>query len=299
MALQKNYHFTLQVEDPQSEWSKDPRRYQQLADRYRALTGENSRIMLDLNILQFRNENTPTQFPTLIQTGIESYLLVRSASLGADRYTIYSESSVRPQDLRMMSYTASARATIKREPGGWTIQTPYSVVLDLPKEYTALRTSTGEHIVSDRGMFVLPKGTHVLNAEKGSAVPFSVPPLGGTLLSLTGDLASLNNFSRSVTFSYSSTSRCIASFSHRPFAILVDGKEITFETLEGYRRFSVLLPPGEHSVDAVLETTVSYGVDITSFWSSWLIVGFGIVSSTTLLSLYTAVRFSRSSGSST
>jgi hypothetical protein len=43
----------------------------------------------------------------------------------------------------------------------------------------------------------------------------------------------------------------------------------------------------------VLETTVSYGVDITSFWSSWLIVGFGMISGTALLTFYTMVRISR------
>src|SRR5206468_75965 len=61
--LSHQYAFTLQVEDPQSEWSKDPERYLQLAARYQLLTKNNLATMLDLNILQFRPENTPTLFP--------------------------------------------------------------------------------------------------------------------------------------------------------------------------------------------------------------------------------------------
>ena len=48
--------------------------------------------MLDLNILQFRNENIPTPFPTLVQSGIESFEMVQAAAMGADRFSIYSES---------------------------------------------------------------------------------------------------------------------------------------------------------------------------------------------------------------
>ena len=87
--------------------------------------------------------------------------------------------------------------------------------------------------------------------------------------------------------------RCIASFSHRPFTLLIDGKEESAAAMQGYRRFSVMLPQGEHTVIAVLESTVSYGVDITSFWSSWLIVGFGVLSGAALMAFYSIVRFSR------
>ncbi len=43
----------------------------------------------------------------------------------------------------------------------------------------------------------------------------------------------------------------------------------------------------------VLENTATYGVDITSFWSSWFIVAFGMLSGAALLSFYGVVRLSR------
>ncbi len=293
IGLEKKYSFTLQIEDPQSEWSKDPRRYSPMGQRYRGLLSADKKFMLDLNILQFRDEKKPSAFPTLIQTGIESYQLVHSAALGSDRFSIYSESSVRPQDLRMMGFAASAPATLTTIPGGWHLSTPFFAVMDLPKEYSALVMDDSQRITSDRNAFLIPPGDHTLHAELHAGDPFSTRPTGGKLLSLTGDLTSLSASSRSVSFSYVSDSRCIASFSHRPFTLIVDGKEINFQTMEGYRRYSVLLPYGTHQVIAVLETTVSYGVDITSFWSSWFIVAFGMISGTALLTFYTVVRVSR------
>jgi uncharacterized protein YdaL len=294
IGLMNKYPFTLQVEDPQSEWSKDPRRYNQMGQRYRALLPEGRKLMLDLNILQFRDEKKPTPFPTLVQTGTECYQLARSAALGGDRFSIYSESSVRPQDLRMMAYAASSRATLTPIPGGWRLSTPTFITMELSKEYSALIMEDGQRITSDRGLFIIPPGNHVIQAELHTGDPFSKRPTGGKLLSLTGNLTSLSTSNRSVTFSYESDSRCIVSFSHRPFTLILDGKEVNIQPLEGYRRFSVVLPYGTHNVIAVLETTVSYGVDITSFWSSWIIVAFGMLSGAALLTFYTVVRVSRS-----
>lgn len=295
--LKKKYNFTLQIEDPQSEWSKDPQRYLTISERYKTLIGKKDAVMLDLNILQFRDEKKPTPFPTLLQTGIESYQLVHFAALGSERFSLYSESSIRPQDLRMMSYAASVRANMHHIPGGWKIVTPFPVVLELSKQYSVIRTPAGERLTSDRGMFFLPAGEHTLMAEKHSGEPFyAAPPTTGRLLSLSGELLNLINSNRSVGFKYRSQTRCYASFSNRPYTIFVDDKEMNVPILEGNRRYSVVLPPGEHTVLAVLETRVSYSVDVTSFWSSWIIVGFGILSGGLLVGFYAMVRFSRPRG---
>jgi uncharacterized protein YdaL len=293
LALQQRHSFSLQVEDPQTQWSKDPRRYQHLGNQYAALVGNKTPLMLDLNIFQLRTELKPTIFPTLVQTGIESYQLIRSAAFGSDRFTIYSEATARPQDLRMFSYAASARSTIRTMGDSWSIDTPLPVVLDLPADYIDVRLPQGDRIYSDNGSYYLPAGQYTVIGERKGSTPFPATLPGGTLLSLTGKLMDLKTSTRSVTFSYESRLRCIACFNHPPFTVIVDGKEIPFQTVQGYRRFSVMLPPGDHEVIAVLETTVSYGVDITSFWSSWLIVIFGVISSAALLTFYALVRVSR------
>ena len=296
MALRARYHFTLQVEDPQTAWSGDPRRYLALARRYQALSGKDSPVMVDLNIGPFRDEKLPApNFPTLIQTGIESYHLVQSSALGSDRFTIYSESSIRPQDLHMIAYAASSPATLERREGGWKLNSPFPVTLELPKQYSYLTLDSGERLDPVDGSFFLPAGEHLIDAGTQGAGPFEAPSLKGRLLSITGDLESITSSSRSVTFTYRSATRCLASFSHRPYTIFIDGKETPPDARRGSRRFSVILPYGTHTVIAVLETTVSYGVDITSLWSSWLIVIFGFFSGAALVTFYVTIRVSRRS----
>jgi hypothetical protein len=293
MDLRSRHPFTLQVEDPQSQWSNDPRRYAALGKKYAQLSGPQRPVMVDLNILQFRNEHEPTQFPTLVQTGVECYHLVQSAAAGSDRFAIYSESSVRPQDRRMLPFAAASRVSFSRSDAGWHIVNPYPIVLELPSSVTGLSLSSGNRITSDRGLFFLPPGEYNATPDRQSGTPFAAPPSAGTLLSLTGELKMLSGSARSITFQYKSTGRCYASFTHEPFSVLLDGNDVPVKALKGYRRFSITLPPGEHTATAVLETTVSYGVDITSFWSSWVIVAFGFLAGVALLVFYAMVRITR------
>ncbi len=292
MRLRSRHQFTLQVEDPESEWSKNPARYLSMGARYRRAAPDSLPIMLDLNILQFRTETKPTIFPTLIQSGTETFEMVRGAALGAARFSIYSESSVQPQDLRLLAYAASASAAVTPTPDGWSVDSPHQVVLELPTEYRALRTPDGGRISSDMGRFVLPAGRYSVSAERETGLTF-LPPSGGELLSISGTLTSLVSGNRSITFSYKSTTRCAASFSHNPYAVLIDGREAPNDYGKGFHRFSLMLPAGEHIVSVVLETRASYGVDITSFWSSWVIVIFGMISGAALLAFYSVVRLSR------
>ena len=162
IKLQKTYHFTLQIEDPQSRWSTDPRRYASIAQRYRKLVGPRQQFMVDLNILPFRDTKKLNPFPTKMQTGVECYQMVRSAALGSQRFSIYSESSVRSDDLQMLPYAASAPAEIRRVPNGWNVKAPFPIVIELPERYTSLVTTNGERLISKQGKFELPEGEYTL-----------------------------------------------------------------------------------------------------------------------------------------
>jgi hypothetical protein len=97
IRLQKEFGFALQVEDPQDRWSADPMRYVAMGQQYAELLGAPKQLLLDLNILSFRKPDVLTPFPTPIQTGTESFHLVRASALGAPRATIYAESSINPR----------------------------------------------------------------------------------------------------------------------------------------------------------------------------------------------------------
>ena len=122
IQLQKKYGFSLNVEDPENLWSTDPKRYIEIGKFYSQMVGDNSKLLLDLNILNFRKENVITPFPTLIQTGTESFHLINAASIGAPRCVIYSESSVNAQDLAFFPYAASIGIEYKMLDNGYEIQ---------------------------------------------------------------------------------------------------------------------------------------------------------------------------------
>jgi len=60
--------------------------------------------------------------------------------------------------------------------------------------------------------------------------------------------------------------------------------------MKGSDRFSIFLPPGTHEARIMTKSTVSYGIDLTSLWSSSLIVVFGGLAVGLLIIFYLIVR---------
>ncbi len=293
IELKKKYQFVLQIEDPQTLWSRDPRRYVDIGKRYEKLLGSSSELMLDLNILPFRKPDKPYNFPTLIQTGLESYHLVRSAALVANRLTIYAESSVNPQDLKMFPYALAAKAKVVRVQHGWDIETPYPITLELSKYWREILLDGERHFATTEGTFFIPTGQHSVRLVESSVNPFDTNLLETRILSITANLLSQKVFNRGVEFTYSSPQRCLVTFNREPFALFLDDQEYPIKALKGEDVFALQLPPGEHKVLVIAKSQVSYGVDVTSLWSSSLIVFFGMLSGSVLVIFYIIVRLKR------
>lgn len=288
-ALQTRHDFVLQVEDPASLWSQDPRRYGAIAARYAGLVDAKD-LALDLNILSFRGEKDVTPFPTRIQTGTESSWLVYSAALGAGRVTIYSESSINQQDLTFLPSAYAARTRVTRVGDGWAIETPTPIVLQLASDAREVVRDGQRARTIGGGRFLLPEGSYTVTEVQPTLTGMQASVPESHLLSITGDLLSQKSSQRSVTFSYRSSNRCVVTLAREPFALFIDGHETPFEALKGNGCEALILPPGEHTALIVTQSTVSYGVDITSLWSSSLIAVFGVVSVGLLAALYLIVR---------
>ena len=288
-GLMDHHEFVLQVEDPESMWSGDPRRYKEIARRYQELVPLD-KLALDLNILMFRSERALTPFPTRIQTGTEAAWLLASASRGAPRVTVYSESSVNPQDLALMASAYSSGTNVAWSEEGLQLTTPTTLVVQLASSTDDVEIDGRRVHTIGRGRFLVPAGEHTIHEIAGAldAVGPDVPETH--ILSITGTLLAEHGSLRSVSFRYRSAQRCIVTLTRAPYAVLVDGKETAFTSLRGLGRSALVLPPGEHDALVVAESNVTYGVDITSFWSSYVIAVFGAVSTGLLLVLWVTVR---------
>ena len=104
------------------------------------------------------------------------------------------------------------------------------------------------------------------------------------ILSFTGTLLSMESDMRTLSFQYTSDGRCLVTVNREPHDVTVDGQALRLHGDEGERRLSrSSFPPGAHRVEIVAGDAFSYGVNLTSFWSSTAIAWFGVASVVLLL----------------
>ena len=290
LKLQKKYNFILQVEDPQHLWSTNPTRYFDIGKQYLEKIRDRSKLMLDINILKFRNENDVIPFPTLIQTGTESFHLVRSASLGAPRLAIYSESSINPQDIYYMPYALASDIKYKVVDDGIEYYSPTSFTLELPKSISSISLNGSTITHGRNNSFIIPAGTHIVKFNNSND-QFSPTELQTQILSFSGNLLSINYGYQDLFFTYESALRTIISLNRAPTAVTVDGTNYSLKIMEGDDCFSIFLPEGKHSVDLTVGDAFSKGINLTSFWSSTGIAIFGTLSITLLFLMYISIKF--------
>ena len=286
LRLQRRYGFTLQVEDPEHEWSKDPYRYLAMGKRYRELLGDSTEVFLDLNIGSFRKPDAVTPFPTLIQTGTENFHLIRAAALAASRFTVYSESSINPQDMMFMAYAASAAVRYRVARDGYEVSSPHSFTLRLPKEIQKIQLDGVPLTPSRENLFLIPAGEHSIDLAGQGSNAFTPSELETRILSLSGNILSMSYGLRSARFVYASDSRTLVSLNREPTSLILDGKSTPVSSLKGNDCYTMMLPPGRHTVELVAGDPFSYGVTVTSFWSTTAIALFGTLAVASLAGMY-------------
>jgi uncharacterized protein YdaL len=293
LPLQKQYGFLLQVEDVQRLWSTDPQRYVQVGRRYEQLIGDRTKLLLDLNILSFRAKADITPFPTLIQTGTESFHLVNAAAIGAPRFTFYAEATVNSQDLQYFANAAATDVQYDRTENGYAVQAQRSFVLKLPKEIQRLGLDGLLLSPTRENLFVIPAGTHTLSLPAGATGAFSTSRLEPRILSSTANLLALSYGMRNALFSYEADQRALVSFTNEPTQVLVDGRPYSFTTMKGNDCFTIFLPAGTHEVEVITGDTFSYGINVTSLWSTTAIAIFGLIAVVLLISMYLLLKILR------
>jgi len=290
LRLQRKYGFTLQVEDPEPLWSTDPYRYLAMGRKYRELVADSSKVFLDLNIGSFRKPEKVTPFPTLTQTGTESFHLIRAATLAAPRFTVYSESSINPQDMMFMAYAASAFVRYRIAGDGYVVSSPHSFTLRLPPETQKIRLDGVPLTPSRENMYLIPAGEHSVGLNTQGTGAFSPSELETRVLSISGNMLSVTYGLRSATFEYETDTKALVSLNREPSSVVVDGKPSPVVFQKGNDCYTLVLPPGRHSVELVAGDPFSYGVTLTSFWSTTAIALFGTFAVALLIGMYVVLK---------
>jgi len=294
VALQKKFGLKLQVEDPENRWNDSPDRYKSLGERYTSQIHDRNKVLIDLNIMQFRQTNTIIPFPTLTQTGIESYQLINSSSQGAPRYTIYCEGSVNPQDMPWFMYASATDVKMDETADGYNVECPTSFILRLPNEQKII-TLDGKQLIGHRdNAFYIPSGKHTIGINDAGLPGFSTVEIQPEMLSCSANVTDLTYDMRKITFTYESDMITIASFSQAPVKIVIDGVEQkNIDVMRGNDCYSVKLPYGKHKVVMTIGTSLSYSINITSLWSTNAIVIYGGIAVIALFLMFMGLKVVR------
>ncbi len=226
--------FTFLIEDPATIWNLGPQRYPQIAERYKPLTPHQSKLAIDINIV----DRYQDVYPTKQQTGVELFQLVHVAAKAFPRVALYFENSIVPEDLPLV---ASAAAVVTRHEvvGGKTVvDSPHGV--GIPWNGEALVNGKLWPVRSDKTLW-LPPGA--VAAEPST----QVAPLH--ILDFNGHLRFASTEINGVTIAYQQPSRAIAIVDHLVERVEVDGAEVTpLVTKLDKGQFMVMLPGGQHIV---------------------------------------------------
>jgi hypothetical protein len=226
LPLIRAHKSTLLVEDPATLWNLGPERYAKLAEKYRELTPDRSRIAVDINVV----ERYQDVYPTKKQTGIELFELVHQAAVSFSRVALYFENSIEKQDLELLPAAASTAKVQANGIDGLDVKT--SELTRIPWQ-GPVEMDGKPWPLHNRNFVLTPCGKHHLTpGVEQSAV---------TIADFNGRVQSIVSGNHAVELSYASSTRAIAVLASPVSAIEVDGQTFPVST-------SVLLPAGQHLV---------------------------------------------------
>ncbi len=237
LPLLDRHDFTFLIEDPATIWNLGPRRYPEIAARYRPLTGHTDRLAIDINIV----ERYQDVYPTKQQTGTELFQLVHLATQSFSRVALYFEHSILPPDLPLL---ASAAANVDQaEQSGSRLVVNSRSGVGVPWQGPALVNGRLWPARSDTTLW-LPAGPNVVEPAPKD------PPL--RLADFNGDLRSASVIPDGLRFSYSSSARAFALLSALPHKFEIDGAPCDPKLLKSGPGFVLTLPRGQHVVQLTL-----------------------------------------------
>jgi hypothetical protein len=284
LALMDRYPFTLQVEDPAEFWSQSPGRYAAFVETYLNRVPDRRRLIFDLNVIPARNVSKDP-LPTSAQTGIEFAQMLYHAAQASGRVAVYAESTLALQDFEVMDSVLAHAARVVTSPGRTQVDTPFTVLVRIHPEKT-YRLDGRPWPFREFRHLIVPPGQHEIVEEPRKLSWIDWNQLALTVKGLHGELLEGSPTQRGLRFRYSGSTRVVALLSRQPYQVWLDGKE--FESKAGFYQgdWSLNLPPGEHVVEVLANSPAYFLLDVTSLFSSSLIVILGFGFGGVLVALY-------------
>ena len=225
--------FTFLIEDPATIWHLGPQRYTQIAERYKPLTSQQSKLAIDINIV----ERYQDVYPTKQQTGVELFQLLNLASRAFPRVALYFENSILSDDLALLPSAGAAVTRMDTIAGKTVIDSMHGV--GIPWKGPATVNGKPWPVRSATTIW-LPPGA--------MAVEASTLELPLRIVDFNGQLRTASAAKGRIEITYQQSSRAIAVLNHKPSAIEIDGMAATPAVAPSDVNWTVVLPRGQHIV---------------------------------------------------
>ena len=243
IKLAKDYQATLQVEDPASEWSRPPSRYDQLAKSYIGKIG-NTPFAIDINIVPIHPVNQKG-FASSQPTGSELIQQYRVADIACSRVCFYAESSVYEHDWNILPYVMASEVLAIKNKQQWHIKSPHTVIMQKPDDSRAILLDGKLWPCYDLKGIIIPKGEHILcfgkpvdNSERSKNIL--------RISDISDELISCNNSGKGIDINYQSPARCLVTVNRPPVKIKVDGISALLKVVKSYSGYEIFAPSGKH-----------------------------------------------------
>jgi len=225
----EHHDLTFIIEDPYTLWHLGPKRYKEIADRYRPLTTRQERLGVDINVVA-RSKAHPTEK----QTGVELAQLVHTAAESFSTVMYYYTGSIGPLDAQLLPFASAVVTRVELIGDGLVVESPNGVGVHWPGPVTL---DGKPWPIRDERRVWLPAGKHVLRSSAMDESPL--------VLDFTGNLEDATDGKNHVELIYNAQSRALARLSRKPRTMVLDGREIS-PVVSG--RYTLQLPRGRHTV---------------------------------------------------
>jgi hypothetical protein len=195
--------------------------------------------------------------------------------------------------MMFFSFAAAANVHYKNIQNGYEFESPTSFTLKLPKEITEINLDGYPMSPFRDNEYTIPAGTHNVTLTTEAVTSFSTHELKAKILSFTGNLLSASYGMKDIKFSYESETRTLITINREPTSVKIDDKDYNFSVMKGNDCFTIFLPPGHHAVELNAGDSFTYGISLTSLWSSTGIAIFGTLAVGLLVFMYISLKFVR------
>lgn len=277
ISLMEIYPFTLQIEDPLRSWILPPSRYLDYFNVYKNFVKDKDRLMFDINCIE-RSDISKTNLPSSLATGTELAQTLYFAIQTNGRAGIYSEYTVLPADIDILSFVSGGNIEISKGIGGYLLKAekPFLLSINLT-EYAPFLDGQKWPLYGGKGIYI-PSGSHTLSFKKGKTLELAL----SHRIEFDGEISNFKVEGGKFTLFYSSRLPVSLTFNRPLQEVKLDENVLSIPMDKN----GVILPQGNHKLEITPTSSFSYSIDVIGYLSSSILYLLGFLSVVLLFSLY-------------